>query len=262
MHGSSATTRTAGSTSTSRIAPVLCRSTWSRRCSTISARSFSSIARALEPGRPWGWKEPRSIYLLPFLHRHLPSLRFLHVVRDGRDMALSANQNQLRKHGDAAAIPADLSPPERSIALWSWVNLTAARYGEEHLRRPLPAHQVRRPLCATRGRGYEDSRVLRARGRSGCGKPCCRGRPPRSGVGARSRPPRSRLSRSRVERLSSRWDTNGRPLSRPTYSGSPWRRLTRTSRSGPGTTGAERARSGPRAGVARTPSGTGSSSPG
>ena len=88
----------------------------------------------LEPGRPWGWKEPRSIYLLPFLDRHLPSLRFLHVVRDGRDMALSANQNQLRKHGDAAAIPADLSPPERSIALWSWVNLTAARYGEEHLR--------------------------------------------------------------------------------------------------------------------------------
>ena len=66
--------------------------------------------------------------------RHLPALRFLHVVRDGRDMALSANQNQLRKHGDAAPIPADLSPPERSIALWSWVNLTAARYGEEQLR--------------------------------------------------------------------------------------------------------------------------------
>ena len=89
---------------------------------------------ALDPGRPWGWKEPRSIYLLPFFHRHLPALRFLHVVRDGRDMALSANQNQLRKHGDAAPIPADLSPPERSIALWSWVNLTASRYGEEHLR--------------------------------------------------------------------------------------------------------------------------------
>ena len=43
--------------------------------------------------RPWGWKEPRSIYLLSFLHRHLPALRFLHVVRDGRDMALSKNQN-------------------------------------------------------------------------------------------------------------------------------------------------------------------------
>ena len=49
----------------------------------------------------WGWKEPRSIYLLPFFHRHLPGLRFLHVVRDGRDMAFSENQNQLRKHGEA-----------------------------------------------------------------------------------------------------------------------------------------------------------------
>jgi hypothetical protein len=85
-----------------------------------------------EPRR-WGWKEPRCIYLLPFFHRHLPALRFLHVVRDGRDMALSQNQNQLRKHGDAAPIPTDLAPAERSIALWSWVNLEAKRYGEERL---------------------------------------------------------------------------------------------------------------------------------
>lgn len=94
---------------------------------------LSEHCAPLEPGRPWGWKEPRSIYLLPFFHRQLSALRFLHVVRDGRDMALSANQNQLRKHGDAAPIPFDLSPAERSMALWSWVNLTAARYGEEHL---------------------------------------------------------------------------------------------------------------------------------
>lgn len=87
----------------------------------------------LEQRRPWGWKEPRSIYLLPFFRRHLPALRFLHVVRDGRDMALSANQNQLRKHGDSAPIPSNLPAPERSMALWSWVNLTAARYGEERL---------------------------------------------------------------------------------------------------------------------------------
>jgi len=87
----------------------------------------------LNPGQPWGWKEPRSIYLLPFFHRHLPALRFLHVVRDGRDMAISINQNQLRKHGNAVPIPSDPPVPARSIALWSWVNLRAARYGEEHL---------------------------------------------------------------------------------------------------------------------------------
>lgn len=87
----------------------------------------------LDAGRPWGWKEPRSIYLLPFFHRHLPALRFLHVVRDGRDMALSSNQNQLRKHGASAPIPTDLAEPGQSIALWGWVNLRAARYGAERL---------------------------------------------------------------------------------------------------------------------------------
>jgi hypothetical protein len=86
-----------------------------------------------ESPRRWGWKEPRSIYLLPFFHEHLPALRFLHVVRDGRDMALSQNQNQLRKHGDSAPIPADAPVRVRSIALWSWVNLNAKAYGEARL---------------------------------------------------------------------------------------------------------------------------------
>ena len=83
--------------------------------------------------RLWGWKEPRSIYLLPLLRDHLPGLRFLHVVRDGRDMALSLNQNQLRKHADAAGISAALPEPVRSIALWSWINTETARYGAERL---------------------------------------------------------------------------------------------------------------------------------
>ncbi len=94
---------------------------------------LSEHCAAVAPGQSWGWKEPRSIYLLPFFHRHLPALRFLHVVRDGRDMALSTNQNQLRKHGDAVPIPDGLAAPVRSIALWSWINLRAARYGEEQL---------------------------------------------------------------------------------------------------------------------------------
>jgi len=47
----------------------------------------------------WGWKEPRSIFLLPFFADQFSSLKFLHVIRDGRDMAYSSNQNQLRKHG-------------------------------------------------------------------------------------------------------------------------------------------------------------------
>jgi hypothetical protein len=82
--------------------------------------------------RAWGWKEPRSIFLLPFFAGQFPVLKFLHVVRDGRDMAYSSNQNQLNKHGHVLLGDrhADASQPVRSIALWSRLNLSTAEYGE------------------------------------------------------------------------------------------------------------------------------------
>ena len=82
---------------------------------------------------PWGWKEPRSIYLLPFFHAKFPEMKFVHVVRDGRDMAFSTNQNQLRKHGAAVLETAFATAPQplRTAALWAAVNLEAAAYGEE-----------------------------------------------------------------------------------------------------------------------------------
>lgn len=84
----------------------------------------------------WGWKEPRCMYLLPFWCSLFPGLRFLHLLRDGRDMAFSGNQNQLAKHGATvlgsgwAARP----PAERSIALWARVNSRVAAFGEKTLK--------------------------------------------------------------------------------------------------------------------------------
>ena len=88
-----------------------------------------------EDATGWGWKEPRSIYLLPFLNETMPQVRFLHFVRDGRDMAFSENQQQLKKHGDAA-LDRGLRwrrRPYRSVALWAHVNGGAADYGEREL---------------------------------------------------------------------------------------------------------------------------------
>jgi len=83
----------------------------------------------------WGWKGPRTIYLLPFIHQLHPAMKFIHVVRDGRDMAFSSNMNQVRKHG--AAVLGDGSAgfpePARAAALWRTVNLTTADYGEARL---------------------------------------------------------------------------------------------------------------------------------
>jgi hypothetical protein len=95
----------------------------------------SHLAHLPPSARVWGWKEPRSIYLVPFLDAAMPSLRFLHFLRDGRDMAFSENQNQLAKHGDALLGDelGKAKTPVRSIAVWSRVNAAAADYGEARL---------------------------------------------------------------------------------------------------------------------------------
>lgn len=87
-----------------------------------------------DPAGPWSIKNPRTVYLLPFLERALPGFRFVHLVRDGRDMAFSSNQSQLDDHGDQYLGPRrGESRPLRSIRLWSLVNMTAADYGEQEL---------------------------------------------------------------------------------------------------------------------------------
>ncbi len=84
--------------------------------------------------RPWGWKTPRSIFLLPFLDERFPALRFVHVIRDGRDVAFSERQGQLVKHGRAVlGAEQEEGGPLASMALWNRVNLDAADYGERRL---------------------------------------------------------------------------------------------------------------------------------
>ncbi|HET7625221.1 MAG TPA: sulfotransferase [Verrucomicrobiae bacterium] len=88
-----------------------------------------------EPSQRWSWKAPRSIYLLPFFHARFPGMKFIHVLRDGRDMAISGNQNQLRKHGHRLLNWRErwlLARPVRSILLWDRVNFQAAAYAETH----------------------------------------------------------------------------------------------------------------------------------
>jgi hypothetical protein len=88
-----------------------------------------------EDAARWGWKEPRSIYLLPFFNSVMPTLRFLHWIRDGRDMAFSENQQQLRKHGKTVLSPDEVrwKKPVRSITLWARVNTRAANFGEQQM---------------------------------------------------------------------------------------------------------------------------------
>jgi hypothetical protein len=98
--------------------------------------------------RPWGWKNPRSMYVLPLIADLFPTVRFIHLVRDGRDMATSENQNQPRKHYEALFGEAlDETDPGGSIQLWAAANLAIAQWGEKHLE----SHYLRirfEDLCA------------------------------------------------------------------------------------------------------------------
>lgn len=97
------------------------------------------LARQLKdlpsPGTPWAWKNPRSIYLLPFWNELFPEMRFVHVVRDGRDMAFSSNQNQLKHHGETVLgkAAAEWPKPLRAAELWNRVNMRAHEFARERL---------------------------------------------------------------------------------------------------------------------------------
>ena len=91
-----------------RAARRACPRTCAPRWSTTSPTALQAHRRDLpEDATAWGWKEPRSIYLLPFFNSVMPRLRFLHWMRDGRDMAFSENQQQLRKHGQTVLGPSE-----------------------------------------------------------------------------------------------------------------------------------------------------------
>src|SRR5207249_11320798 len=52
----------------------------------FNAALASHIHEAQRRRARWDWTTPRSTYLLSFLHAQVPQLKFIHDMRDGRDM--------------------------------------------------------------------------------------------------------------------------------------------------------------------------------
>jgi Sulfotransferase family len=104
---------------------------------------------ALDDGAaPWGWKQPRSIHFLPLLRSLYPGLRFLHVLRDGRDVAFG-KPNPVVWVGDYVLGPDRVEEPIplRMMRLWAAANSRAADYGERHLGAAYAAVKLEE-LCA------------------------------------------------------------------------------------------------------------------
>jgi hypothetical protein len=80
----------------------------------------------------WGWKEPNTHVLLDRLMHAFPGMKYIHVMRNGLDMAFSENQNQLRLWGRFFLDTEDYEvSPRWSLKYWCLVHRRIARLGEQ-----------------------------------------------------------------------------------------------------------------------------------
>lgn len=79
--------------------------------------------------RRWGWKEPNTHLIAERLLREQETLRYVHVVRHGLDMAYSENREQLRNFGPLFGIDGEADDPRetqrRQLRLWSMTTRAA-----------------------------------------------------------------------------------------------------------------------------------------
>jgi len=81
----------------------------------------------------WGWKEPNTHLLIEPLAQRFPNFKYIHVIRHGLDMALSANQNQLFNWGALFGVepPARVEDrPAACLRYWIRANRRAVALGE------------------------------------------------------------------------------------------------------------------------------------
>jgi hypothetical protein len=83
------------------------------------------------PAGPWGWKEPNTHVFLDRLQSAFPGMKYIHVVRNGLDMAHSRNQNQLRLWGAMFLGRAEYEiTPGWSLKYWCRVHQRITALGE------------------------------------------------------------------------------------------------------------------------------------
>lgn len=104
-----------------------------------------TVLPRLLPGGRWGWKHNPSAHLLPFYTERFPGLRFLHVIRDGRDsVASQAGALVHARRLGRALLDGDPTPMDpkwdgehidarRVAGVWAGTHRVAADFGERHL---------------------------------------------------------------------------------------------------------------------------------
>ena len=86
----------------------------------------------------WAWKEPNSHIVARRIMALDSEIRYIHLARNGLDMALSANQNQLQFWGHLAMsdIRSEIRPAQ-SLSYWCWAEQRVQQLHEEYPERVL-----------------------------------------------------------------------------------------------------------------------------
>ncbi|HLY04314.1 MAG TPA: sulfotransferase [Rhizomicrobium sp.] len=93
-------------------------------------RKAANEHRSNEEGsQAWGFKNPRHMFLLPLLSLALPKAKFVHLVRDGRDMLLSENVRQPNMHFQALFGRPFANSHDDIARFWSRTNTATKQFG-------------------------------------------------------------------------------------------------------------------------------------
>jgi hypothetical protein len=84
--------------------------------------SFCDGNTSYRANQMWGWKEPNTHVVIDRIFQATGDLKYIHIVRHPIDMALSANQNQLRNWGPTFLDRAVEIEPRDSLSYWCAVH--------------------------------------------------------------------------------------------------------------------------------------------
>lgn len=86
----------------------------------VRADKMQQSAEVCAQHQVWGWKEPNTHLVIDRLMTRLPRLKYVHVRRNGLDMAFSENQNQLKLWGQTLLGVSPSTQPEPALSLAYW----------------------------------------------------------------------------------------------------------------------------------------------
>lgn len=89
---------------------------------TETAKTLLLAHQRLSANKRWGWKEPNTHIILNRLIENIPNMKYIHVVRNGLDIAHSKNQNQQLLWGKYFFGDSFTINPYYSLKYWCFVH--------------------------------------------------------------------------------------------------------------------------------------------